>query len=202
LTEDYHHDYGTICHAVAAAGLAAMWSVSHSPQGGITGFQAGFCMWDIVRQWSYPSNRCGMKILDYDNLLYPQYEDKFFSISKETLEQVQKEARNRIEEHQRVHDIWEKSHAEWKSEMERFKVGVEEWQKQHLQYPTYEENPKFYEHLRCGTSEEWEEENKKEASGFMFAPIEPCEPKVHPDVMEHWKMLAGGAVPFGLRVDD
>ena len=41
LTEDYDHDYGTICHAIAAAAVAAAWSVERTPQGGITGFQAG-----------------------------------------------------------------------------------------------------------------------------------------------------------------
>jgi len=39
LVEDYQHDYGTICHAVAAGALSAAHAVNHSPTGGITGFQ-------------------------------------------------------------------------------------------------------------------------------------------------------------------
>ena len=40
LTEDYKHDYGTVCHAMAAVGLAAMFAFNNSDgtRGGITGF--------------------------------------------------------------------------------------------------------------------------------------------------------------------
>ena len=46
LTEDYEHDYGTVCHAMAAIGLAAMraFDRSEGARGGITGFQAGCVM--------------------------------------------------------------------------------------------------------------------------------------------------------------
>ena len=46
VMNDYMHDYGTICHAVAACALAAAWAANDSPNGGITGFQANFVMWD------------------------------------------------------------------------------------------------------------------------------------------------------------
>lgn len=126
LVDDYEHDYGTICHAIAAAGLAGMYAVENSPTGGITGFQAGCCMWGIVRQWSFENNKCGLRMLDYDNLLYPQYEYKFKSISIRTLEAARKEALNKLKEHENT--------------------------------------------------------------------------PVHPDVMEHWKSIVGGVVPFGLKV--
>ena len=73
IMNDYCHDYGTVCHAVAACAMAAVYAANHHPSGGITGFQAGFVMWDIIRQTNYPSNKCGMKLIDYDNMLYPQY---------------------------------------------------------------------------------------------------------------------------------
>lgn len=202
LAEDYKHDYGTICHAIGAAGLAAMYAVENSPQGGITGFQAGFCMWDIIRNWSYKNNKCGLRIFDYDKLLYPQYVDDFCVISKNVLENLQKEAKHRIDELKKEHDEWIDRHAAWELEMEKFKVDVIEFQKQNPQYPPFSEEPNFYEHIGCGTAEEWDEESKKEASGFMFAPKEPYEPDVHPDVMAHWKMLADGGTPLGFRVED
>lgn len=59
LTEDYSHDYGTICHAVAAAGIAAMYAVDNSPTGGITGFQAGCIMWKVIREWNFQNNKTG-----------------------------------------------------------------------------------------------------------------------------------------------
>ena len=33
LVEDYEHDYGTICHAITAAGLAGMYAVENSQTG-------------------------------------------------------------------------------------------------------------------------------------------------------------------------
>lgn len=77
LTSEYHHDYGTICHAAAASAIGAVWAVDKSSQGGITGFQAGVIMWEFLKHWSYDSNKCGLKIVDYDDLLFPQYEFKF-----------------------------------------------------------------------------------------------------------------------------
>ena len=50
LLHDYNHDYGTICHAVAAAGVAACWTVDRDPrQGGITGFQASMITWLLIQ---------------------------------------------------------------------------------------------------------------------------------------------------------
>lgn len=94
LTEDYNHDYGTICHAYTAAAIAAASAVDHSPAGGITGFQAGAIMWEFIRNWNHDDNKCGMVLIDYDNMLYPQYEYHFNKIiSKDTWEAIQKEAR-------------------------------------------------------------------------------------------------------------
>ena len=98
LTEDYHHDYGTVCHAMAAIGLAAMWAFNKSEgaRGGITGFQAGCVMWEVIRHMNYEDNKCGLRLLNMDDLLYPQYEHKFCSISSDTWEAVKKEAQKRL----------------------------------------------------------------------------------------------------------
>ena len=94
LTEDYAHDYGTICHAVAAAGLAAMWAIEHSDVGGITGFQSGAVQWQIIREWD--ANGSGdnpLRLLDLGDMLYPQYGHKFHSITLDTWEWLQKRAK-------------------------------------------------------------------------------------------------------------
>ena len=57
LTEQYGHDYGTICHAMAAGALATMRAMDKTPQGGITGFQAGAIMWEFIKRWMYESNK-------------------------------------------------------------------------------------------------------------------------------------------------
>lgn len=75
LTTKYGHDYGTICHAIAAAAIGAAHVVERSPQGGITGFQAGAVMWEIIRGWGI-WGKGPLEVIEWDNLLYPQYDDK------------------------------------------------------------------------------------------------------------------------------
>lgn len=97
IMNGYVHDYGTICHAVAACAIAAAWAANSAPSGGITGFQAGFVMWDFIKQWSFSDNECGLKIMDYDNMLYPQYEYRFEkTISPETWKKLQEKAKERL----------------------------------------------------------------------------------------------------------
>lgn len=96
LTEYYTHDYGTICHAMSVAAIATLQAINKSPQGGITNFQASAIMWGFIREWQYDDNKAGLKIIDYDKMLYPQYEDNFQkTISKETWGDLQIEA-NRL----------------------------------------------------------------------------------------------------------
>ena len=94
--------YGTAPRAIAQAALATAWYLSDVF--GITGFQAGCVMWDFIRDWSYPYNECGMKIVDYDDMLYPQYKDKYEKIiSKDTFEALQKAAEKNLEGREYVH---------------------------------------------------------------------------------------------------
>lgn len=100
IMNDYIHDYGTICHAVSACAIAAAWAADSTENGGITGFQAGFVMWNFVKQWSYSSNKCGLAIIDYDKMLFPQYKDEFTknTISLETWEALQERAKELLAE--------------------------------------------------------------------------------------------------------
>ena len=113
LMNDYRHDYGTICHALSAAALAAVYAADKSPQGGITGFQASFIMWDFIKQWMYPHNECGLRLIDYDDMLFPQYQDKFEKIiSPDTWNKIQEQARKYAGENDIVHS---NVLAHWKS---------------------------------------------------------------------------------------
>lgn len=130
LTEDYEHDYGTICHALAAGGIATMWAMNETSQGGITGFQAGAIMWEFIRHWNYNHNKAGMKIIDYDNLLYPQYDYKFDkSMSETTWDIIQKEASEKLKE--KDYPVHPDVKAHWESIVEGkipfgFKINEEE----------------------------------------------------------------------------
>ncbi|MFH1665341.1 MAG: hypothetical protein ABIA77_04245 [Candidatus Omnitrophota bacterium] len=92
LCENYTHDYGTICHALTAGAIATMWAMNKTDQGGITGFQASCIMWELIKNWM--SYEGPMKLLQYDEMLYPQNEEKFkTSISPETWERIKEKAR-------------------------------------------------------------------------------------------------------------
>ena len=88
--------YGEAPRAIAQASLAVAWYLAN--EFGITGFQAGCTMWDFVRDWSYSGNKCGLRILDYDNMLFPQYDHKFEkTISQGVWDEIQKQAKENLE---------------------------------------------------------------------------------------------------------
>lgn len=92
LTTEYAHDYGTICHAITAAAIAAGKTVDRSPSGGITGFQASAVMWEFIRHWMHYEGP--MRLLEFGDMLYPQYEEKFAkTISPSTWRWIQEEAK-------------------------------------------------------------------------------------------------------------
>ena len=97
LLEDYDHDYGTICHAITAGAIAAAKAMNKSPEGGITGFQAGCIMWGLITNWMTEYKGKPMKLVDYSDMLYPQMEHKFVkTISEDTWKYLQKEAEKKI----------------------------------------------------------------------------------------------------------
>jgi hypothetical protein len=98
----YRHDYGTICHAAAAAALAACWTVNADPtQGGITGFQAGAIMWEFIQRWQHLDGPA--RLLRLDDMIYPHHIDKFTSIPSSVFERLQKRAAEKLREHPDAH---------------------------------------------------------------------------------------------------
>lgn len=94
--------YGTAPRAIAQAALATAWFLSSDF--GITGFQAGCVMWDFLRDWMYSGNKCGMKIVDYDEMLYPQYEYKYQkTMRRDIFDALQKTAKKNLEEREYAH---------------------------------------------------------------------------------------------------
>ncbi len=102
LMNDYEHDYGTVVRATACIAVASANMCCNVF--GLTGFQASCVMWDFLKGFMFESNKCGLKIIDFDDMLYPQHEFRFEkTISKETMNCLQKEAINRIESEQPAH---------------------------------------------------------------------------------------------------
>jgi hypothetical protein len=96
------HDYGTCVYAMSIAAEAAYNYISHVL--GVTGFQASCADMDFLRRtrgW-----KMGFQILNYENLLYPQYADKFPTRAKmiqENIDQLGKEAEKKLAETERAH---------------------------------------------------------------------------------------------------
>jgi hypothetical protein len=75
------HDYGTCVYAMSIAGEAAFNFVARKL--GVTGFQASCADMDILRRTRRIKG--GFALLDYENLLYPQYRERFDELTWERL---------------------------------------------------------------------------------------------------------------------
>jgi hypothetical protein len=106
LLTDYEHDYGTICHALSAGSVATAWAMNKADQGGITGFQAGFVMWGFIQNWSTQYKDKPLRLIDFHDMLYPQYEYKFDkTISEDTWKYLQEEAGKLLRENKGVPEV-------------------------------------------------------------------------------------------------
>jgi len=95
LSEDYQHDYGTICHALVAGAIATVHALNETDQGGITGFQTGAIMWEFIQHWMHKEGP--MRLLEYGDMLYPQYVDKFDRVlTQNTFKWLQEEANKKL----------------------------------------------------------------------------------------------------------
>lgn len=113
VEENCNEDYGGAPRAMAQACLAVGWYLSD--KFGITGFQAGFVMWDFICGWTYTNNKVGLKMVNYDDMLYPQYFDHFEKVIRPDIwESLQKAAKERLEEH-REYPVHPNVQAHWES---------------------------------------------------------------------------------------
>lgn len=94
LAENYHHDYGTIVHACAAAMMAAFSAVNKSPCGGITGFQASCLFWMLAKNLMHMDGPA--RLLRFEDALYPQYERRWREIDSKTWAWMQEQARAKL----------------------------------------------------------------------------------------------------------
>lgn len=92
----YNHHYGTIIYGCMGAMKAAFNVVNRSPQGGISGWQAGYLGWECVMEFMSIKPPC--RLQDFNNLLYPQYADSFEkTISMATWKDLQAKAAKNLE---------------------------------------------------------------------------------------------------------
>lgn len=104
IINGYDHDYGTIVHAIAACGMAAMWAANKEPGacGGITGFQASCVDLQILKHMRGLDGP--FRIVDFSKMLFPQYKQNFKNVlPKETWNWLQKEAFEKLRIQQDSH---------------------------------------------------------------------------------------------------
>ena len=93
-------DYDSIVEAMAACAIGAAWAADSHPNGGISGFQASCVMWRFIQHWLRLERVSCLQLINYDDMLYPQYESKFKKhvISKKTFESLQNKAKDLLKE--------------------------------------------------------------------------------------------------------
>ena len=86
-------DCDSIIRGCWAAMLGTFNYINRSPVGGITGFQAGFIGWSAIMEFMGIKKDSPVRIVQYNNMLYPQYHEEFDkTISKTTWKYLQEEA--------------------------------------------------------------------------------------------------------------
>lgn len=116
LVQDYKHDYGTIVRAIGVGASATAWALNNDKEyGGLTGFQASFIPFVFLRLFSGIEG--AVKLTKYDDMLFPQYEEKFEkTIPEDIWKDLQEKAKNNLEEDNKFTATAVKDH--WKSIVE------------------------------------------------------------------------------------
>lgn len=90
VLNDYQHDYGTICKAIAACGAGAMHAAIKTTHDYISGFQATSINWEVLKAWGGLKTHTCAKIINFDDMVFPHNQHRFAkTISKETWDSVQ-----------------------------------------------------------------------------------------------------------------
>lgn len=97
LTGEYQHDYGSSIKATGALMIAAFELMERSSSGGFTGFQVSFLPWMMIDEFM-SLGKCGQRILDFEKILYPQYDHNFEKVISERVhEQLIEKAKSNLE---------------------------------------------------------------------------------------------------------
>ena len=106
LVTDYCHGYGSIAEALAVAALAGAWAVERSEQGGLTGFQWGWASLHALTLMQYENSILGIRVQKLDDILFPQYADKFavITVRKDKAVKIRETAKKMLEEEHGAHE--------------------------------------------------------------------------------------------------
>lgn len=110
----YEHDYGTYIHALSVCVKAFIRYYGSE----MTGIQASFLMWDIIRNTFGKTDKFGLQLIEYESIMYPQLLNRFkVEITKDIHDKIIETAKEYLVEHtDAVDDVkkhWEKLSTGW-----------------------------------------------------------------------------------------
>jgi hypothetical protein len=101
------HTYNSHAEAMGAISLAAF-ELSASIFGA-TGFTASCALWRVIKGTGIFRSNVGLRMVNYDHMLYPQYKDDFEKvIKKDTYENLQSAAKSRLKKAESSGDMAER----------------------------------------------------------------------------------------------
>lgn len=188
LQEQIPESYGNVCYITAIGSAATAYAYCH--EFGLTGFQDSIIFWEWNEAWGVFKSEVGLRMLDYKNMCYPQYEDNFKEISPSTFKSMQIYCQKHL-------DDYEQDKLNYTNDMKTWISQIQKFIEKHHDYIT---DPEKYTEILFGTAKELDEQDEKKQSGFEFAPMKPFEHTIHPKVIDHWKSIVAGQVPFGYKL--
>ena len=101
--------YNDSSNGAAAISLAAMHMMAFIY--GMTSFQMGWVMWQLIDQMVIGEHDCGMKLVNYNDMLYPQYEDHFMkTLPKDVWERLQQKAKDDLKKDDAASEVYKMCH--------------------------------------------------------------------------------------------
>ena len=96
LAEEIREDFycGNIVPATAVGIVCGKLASYLSTIMGLTAYEQDVALREIAKHFSNKTNKSGVKLIDYDEMLYPQYDYKFTTIPMSTTENLKEQAKN------------------------------------------------------------------------------------------------------------
>lgn len=98
LMNGYEHDYATACHAVSAISLATVTALGkQQKEGEMTVNQKHAISFKFIHSWLYPNNKCGLRLINFDEILFKENRKRFTGIPKKNWELIKSAAKDQID---------------------------------------------------------------------------------------------------------
>lgn len=95
IMDRYDFDYGSYVYAITVCSIATAYACGQA----LSGYQASLVGLQFIEEWTYHNVKSGLSIRNWDDMLYPQYVERFEKIiPKEIWINLQKEAKTRFDD--------------------------------------------------------------------------------------------------------